>query len=158
MTFTSRPLMERFWEKIEKTERCWNWKGHKNDGYGRIGSGGHSGKQLSAHRLAYEILIGPIPEGLQVDHLCRNRACVNPHHMELVTIKENIMRGMAPAAQNKRKTFCIRGHPLNSDNLVEGVLLRTGKRKCKICERDYQRRYAFATYNPVGRERGEMGR
>lgn len=91
------PFEERFWSKVEKSSGCWAWTGHKNrNGYGW--TLGPKGKGESAHRIAYELLVGPIPEGLQIDHLCRNRACVNPDHLEPVTQRVNWQRGNAPSA------------------------------------------------------------
>lgn len=92
----------RFWAKVERGDAaaCWPWTGHRDDngyglgnGYGRFRLGGQNGPRYYAHRLAYELLIGPIPEGLVIDHLCSNRACVNPAHMEPVSIAENVRRG-----------------------------------------------------------------
>lgn len=106
-----KPLEERFWPKVNKAaaDECWLWTGSsKSDGYGNIG-GGH-GKNISAHRASYELARGPIPAGLEIDHLCRNRLCVNPAHLEAVTKRVNGLRGFSPAAQNKRKTHCPKGH------------------------------------------------
>jgi hypothetical protein len=89
-----RPLAERFWEKVAKGEGCWLWTGARlRGGYGTINAGGHAATSLLAHRVAYELVRGPIPDGLQIDHLCRNRACVNPYHMEPVSQAENLRRG-----------------------------------------------------------------
>lgn len=91
-----RPLWDRFWEKviIPSKHSCWRWNAafYKN-GYGKIGEGTRAGRNLLAHRVAYEFVLGDIPEGLDLDHLCRNRWCVNPYHLEPVTRKENLRRG-----------------------------------------------------------------
>ena len=104
---------------------CWEWTGCKIwNGYGRI----HQiidgkRKMILAHRAVYEILVGPIPEGLTLDHLCRNRSCVNPAHLEAITMRDNVLRGVGPTAINARKTHCINGH------------LLPASRKCRECLR-----------------------
>ncbi len=118
----------RLWTRVEKTETCWLWTGHKVSGYAMLSV---SGKSTYAHRFAYELLVGPIPEGLQLDHLCRVRHCVNPAHLEPVTPRENVARGVSPAAV--RKIVCKRGHPLTEGpNLY---LSPTGVRVCRTCRR-----------------------
>lgn len=89
-----RPLEERFWEKVEKRgpDECWEWGGTVADGYGRFREGGFGSSPVRAHRVAYKLLVGPIPEGLVLDHLCENRGCVNPAHLEPVTNRENLRR------------------------------------------------------------------
>lgn len=84
-----------------------------------------------AHRVAYEIVKGPIPKGLQIDHLCRVPACINPNHLEAVTAQVNTLRGVSPAAQQARQTHCKRGHELNAVNMVR---YGDGHRRCKTCE------------------------
>lgn len=115
---------------------CIEWQGNIHvSGYGRLG-------QKYAHRVAYEREIGPIPEGLVIDHLCRNRACVNTDHMELVTNGENVMRGEGPAAENARKTRCPKGHPLTPGNLYVGKTRSGGKeRRCRTCRLEQQAAY-----------------
>lgn len=125
------PLAERFRAKTRETESgCIEWTGClSTQGYGRIRS---NGVTHYAHRLAYEWAKGPIPEGMQIDHLCRNRACVNPEHLEAVTHQTNVARGVSPMADQKRQTHCKRGHPLDGDNLY---LTKAGKRQCRECIR-----------------------
>lgn len=116
-----------FLSRFERTDGCWEWKGGKFSwGYGRYQQ---DGQVHMAHRLAYEIFVGPIPDELQLDHLCRNRGCVNPAHLEPVTRRENILRGEAPPAANARKKHCVRGHKLEGQNL----LMSAGKRQCRAC-------------------------
>lgn len=93
--YDTSPLEARFWPKVNKTDSCWLWTGAKTGaGYGMIREVGHGGKMLMAHRVAYELLVGPIPEGLFLDHLCRTPLCVNPAHLEPVTCRENMRRGL----------------------------------------------------------------
>ena len=109
---------------------CWEWVGYiDRHGYGVL-------DQRRAHRVVYERAKGPIPEGLQTDHLCRNRKCVNPDHLELVTSRENTLRGNSFVARQARQTHCIRGHEFTMENT-----LRTscGKRQCRACSRAYKR-------------------
>lgn len=90
----AKPAFERFEEKVYRQETgCWLWLGTKARGYGRFRPGGTQGK-VPAHRFAYEHYVGPIPDGFVCDHLCRNRACVNPGHIELVTSRDNVLRGV----------------------------------------------------------------
>ena len=135
------PLEPRFWSKVEKTDACWNWKGGLRNGYGAftITLSKGSYRPSYAHRIAYKLLKGEIPTNLQIDHLCRNRACVNPKHMELVTRKENLRRGYSPQAINARKTHCVHGHPLEGGNLLSAPL-RIGKRQCRICHNARRRK------------------
>jgi hypothetical protein len=109
---------------------CRLWTGAKNDGgYGQLH---HDGRTQYVHRLAYETFVGPIPDGFQIDHLCRTRLCVNPEHLEAVTQRENILRGESAQAHHARATHCIAGHPLSGDNLY---VRPDGKgRNCKRCQ------------------------
>ena len=128
------PLADRFWTKVDKDGPggCWLWTGATSTvGYGKVL--GAEGRLVTAHRVAYEFLVGPIPEGCELDHLCRNRACVNPAHLEPVTGYENIMRGESVSAKNKRKTHCKRGHPLSGVNLYLRPCRGRLARQCKAC-------------------------
>jgi len=132
-----RPTVgERFWSKVEKTDRCWLWTANRTtpQGYGSFALG-HS-KFVLAHRYAYAELVGPIPAGLTLDHLCRNPPCVNPAHLEPVTMRENTLRGTSPAARNAVKTHCLRGHPFDTVNTLINV---RGERQCRACARDLSR-------------------
>lgn len=122
---------ELFWAKVNKTEDCWVWTAGRDwDGYGQF----HIKHQLIlAHRYAYELLVGPIPEGLTIDHLCRNEGCVNPVHLEAVTIGVNVLRGNGPCAQNARKTRCMHGHPFD---LFNTGYESDGHRWCRACKRE----------------------
>jgi hypothetical protein len=121
---------EIFWTRVNKTDDCWLWRGALNSsGYANVF---WNGRQANAHRVSYELSVGPIPEGLQIDHLCRVRHCVNPAHLEPVTSKINTLRGVSPLAINSRKTHCQLGHELSGDNLR---LEKSGSRVCRECKR-----------------------
>lgn len=125
------PLEARFWSKVDVTtlRRCWEWRGGKTDlGYGHFSL---NGRCAQAHRVAYELLVGEIPESLFLDHVCRNPGCVNPAHLEVVTNAENVRRGQAPNVVASRLNQCLNGHPLSGDN----VYRYNGKRRCRICSR-----------------------
>lgn len=134
-----RPIPDpvgRFWKRVEKTDTCWIWTaGKTKQGYGAF-SPTKGNKQL-VHRWAYETFIGPIPDGLVIDHLCRNRACVRPEHLEPVTNEENLRRGLGYALQNGMRTACVNGHPATPENRR---LDRHGKTTCRECRREYDRR------------------
>lgn len=129
--------IDKFWERIERTEgECWTWNG---PGMG-VGYGAFSfeGRNHYAHRFSYELLVGPVPPGLELDHLCRNRRCVNPEHLEPVTHRENQLRGETVGALNARKTHCPQGHPLAGRNVYVSP---TGHRRCRPCNTAARARY-----------------
>lgn len=111
----------------EPNSGCWLWLACDAQGYGRVL---YNGRVEQAHRLVYELLVGPIPPGLVTDHLCRTRCCVNPSHIELVTHRTNILRGTGVSARNVIKTACPLGHPYSGHNLV----IDNGDRKCRLCK------------------------
>lgn len=129
----------------EPMSGCWIWIGPRNsDGYGWLSITGHWRR---AHRLVYEQFRGVIAAGLTVDHLCRLRACVNPDHLDLVPLKENILRGISFSAENARKTRCPGGHDYTDDNTR---IIRDGKRayrQCRTCDRERWARRPEATRN-----------
>ena len=110
---------------------CWIWEGTiSNKGYGRMTI---KRKNKQAHRLVYELLRGAIPPKLTLDHLCRVRLCVNPDHLEVVTMKENILRGFSLPAINSRKTHCLYGHPYTEGNFWVD---KRGRRHCRKCKQN----------------------
>lgn len=128
-------LNERFWAKVHMGHDCWIWTGGRSgDGYGRFRIA--PGRKVGAHRWAYEQLVAPIPEGLTIDHLCRNPACVNPAHMEPVTSRENTLRGISPPATHAVKTECIHGHPF----LPQNIYIRRNGRPFRFCRKCLYRR------------------
>lgn len=131
-----------FWSKvtIPSMAGCWEWRGSKNnDQYGIFGIWiGSKQKTCLAHRVSYELLSGSISEGLTIDHLCRNRGCCNPTHLEPVSIAINILRGEGYAARNARKTHCARGHEFSPNNTLYN---KKGHRTCRACNREKCRDY-----------------
>jgi hypothetical protein len=121
-----------FWSRVKKTDTCWLWQAARNNqgyGYASIDS-----KLWRVHRFAYESLVGPIPSGLVLDHLCRVEHCVNPTHLEIVTTRENVLRGVGLTAGYARQTHCKHGHEFT----VENIYLYRGKRHCIACQRQRQ--------------------
>lgn len=128
------PLIERSWRYIQRDDNgCWIWTGSLRRGYGSIG--GDDGKRKFAHRALYEILVGPIPDGLKLDHLCRTLACVNPAHLEPVTQAENVRRGKRGVLWEP-KAHCRRGHEYTGANLI---VTKQGSRMCRTCRRMLER-------------------
>ncbi len=138
-----RPVLDRFWEKVDKNyqctceyclshkEHCHFWLGAKTHGYGTFKIS--SEKSVKAYRFAYELVHGPIPNELDLHHLCQNPPCVNPAHLEPLTRKVHIHKGESFAAKEARQTHCLRGHPLSGANL--GIFKRKKQgRFCKTCK------------------------
>lgn len=120
---------ERFFQCVDEVGECWLWLSTvTKNGYGQFHVGG---RRPYAHRWSYEHFVAPIPPGLTIDHLCRNRSCVNPGHLEAVPLKVNILRGDSAGARNSRKTHCPKGHP------YDGTY--RGNRICLVCKADWNR-------------------
>lgn len=134
--FGDARLPARFWSKAYvNSEGCWIWIGHLNAGRG-YGVATWRKRQYKAHRVTYIALVGAIPLGRYIDHLCRVRACCNPAHLEVVSGRENALRGTGPTAINAQKTHCPRGHAYEGNNVIWAT--EKGKvsgRKCRTCER-----------------------
>ncbi len=127
---------ERFWSKVDAEGDCWEWTSTLVSGYGSFFVG--RGRRVLAHRHCYELLVGEIPKSLQIDHLCRNRRCINPDHLEPVPQQVNIARGLWGSWQ-RTKTHCPNGHPYSGDNLYEPPNKRN--RVCRTCSRAAGRKY-----------------
>lgn len=126
-------VAERFMSKAEIVPSgCVEWAAGLNRGYGVF----YDGQRLvKAHRWSYEYFVGPIPDGLHIDHLCRNTRCVNPAHLEPVTPRENVLRGVGLAARQAQLTHCVRGHEFTEGNTYRAH----GRRYCRTCRRDAAR-------------------
>ncbi len=140
-------LVERFWAKVDKNgplwngTQCWLWLGFTSDRHGHpngYGSMSYRFTRMPAHRFSWELRNGRIPSGLTLDHLCRNKTCVNPEHLEAVSLPINILRSDTVTAMNKRKTHCPKGHPYDLLN----TYFCPNKRRCRIC--DYERNKSIA--------------
>lgn len=143
------PIEARFWGKVLKTRDCWLWLGKLVNGYGRFTGRVTTNRIERAHRAAYEMFVGPIPDGLTLDHLCHtndptcpggsscpHRRCVNPAHLEPCTRGENSLRGNSEPAINARKSACDNGHPFEPSN----TYLWQGQRHCQTCRQDQNRK------------------
>jgi hypothetical protein len=137
---------------VQKTATCWNWHGYLSRGYGQIM---HDGVRMGVHRAAYLILVGAIPEGMNVCHACDNRRCVNPQHLWLGTTKDNIRDCVAKGrSKEQKKTHCPRGHEYTPENTV---YIHNGARNCRKCRREasravWERRGGKEAYNAYMRE------
>jgi len=132
--------MLRILARLAEDERgCWVWPGAKSGG--GYGVAWYAGAQQSVHRVVYALYCGPVPEGLDLDHLCRNRACANPAHLEAVTRAVNLQRGTGPEVTRVRHaavTACPQGHPYDEGNTI--MKKHSGKRACRACENARRRR------------------
>jgi hypothetical protein len=119
-----RPILDRVFDKVRETsDGCWEWTGPKVNGYGVIGAGMRGGKTLRVHRVTYTYFVDEVPAGLDLDHLCRNRSCCNPWHLEPVTRSVNLLRGV----RKTRQETCRNGHPFDR--------VTARQRVCTTCSR-----------------------
>lgn len=126
--------VDRLLARVVDVDGCWVWQGADNGvGYGVIAS---NGRQTYTHRVAYEFFIGPVPAGLVLDHLCRVRRCCNPWHLDPVTHRVNLLRGVGVSAVAASRTACPQGHPYDQRNTYR---YPNGSRRCMACARDDQR-------------------
>ena len=134
---------ENVWRIFVMPTPCWEWTGHKLIDYGAC-NGGYgmcrfNGRNRLVHKVMYERFIGQVPEGKELDHICRNRACCNPYHLDAVPHRINVLRGISPFAEKALQTHCINGHAFTTENTF---LHPNGGRQCRQCHRDcFNRRY-----------------
>lgn len=141
------PVEDRLWSGAVHTESgCWEWQRTRARGYGYIV---RDGRLKRAHRVAYELAVGPVPPGKELDHLCANKACINPAHLEAVTHRENVMRADGPSSVNARRTECRHGHPFTPENTR---VLANGERACRECKRISSRARRARTSQALGRK------
>ncbi len=145
--FNDHRLPQRFWKKVRvQRDGCWVWIGGKGrKGYGLFYLGGYPNQRrtMSAHRWAYTCLVGPVPDGMTIDHICNNPPCVNAVHLRIASQQENILRGNGLAAQNAQKTHCPHGHPYDEQNTYWKPIEDGSRwgRICRICSRKSDRKY-----------------
>lgn len=133
-------VRSRISSKIEQSPFCWLWKAALRNGYGAISI---NGVNSYAHRFIFEFTTGNIPKGLELDHLCIEPSCVRPSHLQVVTHRENVLRGESPSAKRARSTHCKLGHPLSEENLGFKKQKRGAHRWCVICRRrQFRENYA----------------
>lgn len=128
-------IFDKIITKPDDPNACWEWTGAKTTrGYAQKQ---WQGKVRYVHRIVYEHFNGSIPEGLTIDHLCRNHGCANPRHLEAVTNRENVLRGTSPNAENARRTHCKRGHEFTPENTYK----LGSRRGCRTCKTAWRRGY-----------------
>lgn len=155
-----KEIPDNFRKRYKKNpkSKCWEWISYKTSrGYGIYYLKGHK----MAHRISYELFVGKIPTGLVIDHLCRNEKCVNPKHLEPVTQRENVARGISPIAENMKKTKCIRGHKYVKGNFILKFKNGSKERHCVLCAKvNYHNHYMRyrEKYKKIARDRQRLRR
>ena len=143
------PAEERILLHTDRSGDCWLWTACIGDsGYGRMTIAGQARSSLYAHRVSYETFVGEIAVGMQIDHLCRVRSCVNPFHLEQVTPQENVRRGMSAGAKALRRELCLYGHAYEEHGVI-----RCGRRICRLCQNTYMRIYNHMDYVEIMRRK-----
>lgn len=139
--FIKRDIEDLISRRVEKMPNgCWEWRGHvMPNGYGVIYISHSPLRRTTAHRFFYSRLVEKVLPKFHVDHLCRNRMCVNPQHLRQVSVKVNVLTGIGLSAENSRKTHCKKGHPLSGDNLRITQGKYGPQRICLVCSRKYER-------------------
>lgn len=136
MSYRAKDPRPRIEAKFSRGDGCWLWHAALDrHGYGAVY---FEGRVQRAHRAVYRMLVGPVPEGLVLDHLCRTPACVRPDHLEPVSLQVNFARGLDPTRAKKAQTHCVHGHPLSGANLIARP---GGRRGCRECANVAQRKY-----------------
>lgn len=143
-----RPALDRIMERVVASDTpfmgqpCWIYTGSRDNGYGRLSVGSTTDdtfRREYAHRITYTHTFGAIPEGMHIDHLCRVRSCCNPAHLEVVTQRENLARGLGIGARNAAKTHCPQGHEYTPDNTILARVKSGTGRRCRECQLRLQR-------------------
>lgn len=147
--YTKPSFQGKFWSKVSRSGGCFEWTSSlTSDGYGKVWDGS---KTRLAHRVAYEFANGKIPNGLEIDHLCRNRRCVNPDHLEAVTAKINSQRSLSVSGVNFRKTHCQKGHVFDQVN-------KNGHKICTQCRRDVCKEHYYKNRESILAHKKKMYR
>ncbi len=144
--YTRTPADQRFWPKVKKGDGCWLWTGSTDShGYGKLLGTDH--RLISSHRFSWQLVYGPIAQGMVLDHLCRVRNCVRPSHLEPVTQRQNVLRSIGPASDNAVKTHCVRGHLFDEANTYTKT---PGHRQCCRCRKEYRFRRKLGNALAIG--------
>jgi hypothetical protein len=147
MNESQTEVIERMLSRTEKPDSgCWEWQGATSGGYGVVG---YQSRQWYTHRLSYSILRGELKDGLQIDHLCSNRKCWNPNHLDQVDCRTNLLRGNTMTAKRAAQTHCMTGHEFTEENVK---IRPNGTRYCRACAR-IRERQRYWDKNPVAKRK-----